>query len=95
MASLKAYPAGGSYSITKYALLGFSDNLREELKPLGLRVTAICPGATWSRSWSGSGVAESRIMEAEDVANMLWASYSLSSRADVERIVVRPQGGDL
>lgn len=95
VASLKAYPAGGSYSITKYALLGFSDNLREELKPSGIRVTAVCPGATWSRSWSGSGVPEERVMGAEDVAEMVWAAYTLSARADVETIVMRPQLGDL
>ncbi len=95
VASLKAYPMGGSYSITKYALLGFSDNLREELKPRGIRVTALCPGATWSRSWSGSGVDEVRIMEAVDIAKMLWAAYTLSAQADVEMIVMRPIGGDL
>jgi short-subunit dehydrogenase len=95
VASLKAYPNGGAYSITKYALLGFSENLREELKPIGIKVTAICPGATWSRSWSGSGVDRSRIMEADDVATMLWSAYKLSERADVETIVMRPLAGDL
>ena len=95
VASLKAYPNGGAYSISKYALLGFSENLREELKPRGVRVTAVCPGATWSRSWSGSGVDEERVMEAEDVAKMVWASYGLSERADVETIVMRPLLGDL
>lgn len=95
VAALKAYPGGGSYSISKYALLGFSDNLRHELMPRGIRVTAISPGATWSRSWSGSGVPRERIMEAEDVATMLWSAYSLSPRADVEHIVMRPVQGDL
>lgn len=95
VASLKAYPAGGSYSITKYALLGFSDNLRYELKPRGVRVTAICPGATWSRSWSSSGVDEARIMEAADIAKMVWAAYTLSPQAVAETIVLRPQLGDL
>ena len=95
VASLKAYPAGGTYSITKYALLGFSDNLREELKPYGIRVTAVCPGATWSRSWSGSGVEEERTMAAEDVAEVTWTAHSLSPRADLETIVMRPQLGDL
>src|SRR5690606_23069309 len=90
VASLQAYPNGGAYSITKYALLGFSENLRHELMPRGIRVTAICPGATWSRSWSGSGVSRERIMEAEDVATMLWSAYSLSTKADVETIVMRP-----
>ncbi len=95
VASLKAYPGGGSYSITKYALLGFSDNLREELKETGIRVTAVCPGATWSRSWSGSDVEEERTMGAEDVADVVWTAHALSSRAVLETIVMRPQLGDL
>jgi short-subunit dehydrogenase len=95
VASLKAYPNGGSYSISKYALLGFSDNLREELKPDLVRVTAICPGATWSRSWSSSGLPEERLMPAEDVATMLWAAYSLSPQSDTELMVMRPIAGDL
>lgn len=95
VASLKAYPNGGAYSITKYALLGFSDNLRQELAPHGIRVTAICPGATWSRSWSSSGLPEERFIKAEDVAGMVWASYTLSAQADVETIVMRPLQGDI
>ena len=95
IASLKAYPNGGAYSITKYALLGFSENLREELKPHKIKVTALCPGATWSRSWSGSGIPQERIMEAEDIAKMLWAAYDLSPQADVETLIMRPLAGDL
>jgi short-subunit dehydrogenase len=95
VASLKAYPNGGSYSISKYALLGFTENLREELRPDNIKVTAICPGATWSPSWEGSGVEQERIMEANDIADMLWATYSLSSRAVTETIIMRPVKGDL
>src|SRR5215831_6695078 len=40
-ASLRAYPNGGSYSISKFALLGFSKNLRMELMQYGIRVTAV------------------------------------------------------
>lgn len=95
VAGLKAYPNGGSYGITKYAMLGFSENLREEYKNEGIRVTAICPGATISRSWEGAGIAHSRLMEASDVADMLWSAYSLSTKANVETIVMRPAQGDL
>ena len=95
IASLKAYPNGGSYSISKYALLGFSDNLREELKEHNIKVTAICPGATFTPSWEGSGIEESRIMEAADIATMLWSAYNLSPQADVEHIVIRPVKGDI
>jgi short-subunit dehydrogenase len=95
VASLKAYPNGGSYSISKYALLGFSDNLREELKPHNIKVTSICPGATYSPSWEGSGVGPERIMEANDIATMLWSAYHTSPQANVETIVMRPVKGDI
>ncbi|HMN33694.1 MAG TPA: SDR family oxidoreductase, partial [Chitinophagaceae bacterium] len=47
VASLQAYKNGGAYSISKYALLGFSKNLREELMPFQIKVTSVMPGATW------------------------------------------------
>jgi short-subunit dehydrogenase len=95
IASLQAYANGGSYSISKYALLGFSKNLREELKPFGIKVCAVLPGAVYTNSWSGSGVDPQRIMEANDVAKMVYASSQLSPQAVVEDIVMRPQLGDL
>ena len=95
VASLKAYPNGGAYSISKYALLGFSENLREELKPYSIKVTAICPGATHTPSWEGSGVPQDRIMEVADIAEMLWSAYKLSPQANVDTIVMRPVKGDL
>ena len=95
VASLKAYPGGGDYSITKYALLGFSDNLRLELIPDNIRVTAICPGAVYTRSWQASGLPEERFMKPEDVANIVWASHQMSAYTDVETIIVRPLKGDI
>lgn len=95
IASLNAYAHGGSYSISKFALLGFSKNLRMELKDSGIKVTAVCPGATYTNSWKDSGVASERIMEAEDIAKMIFAAAHLSPQAVVEDIVMRPQKGDL
>jgi short-subunit dehydrogenase len=95
IASLNAYAHGGSYSISKFALLGFSKNLRLELKDSGIKVTAVCPGATYTNSWKDSGVASERIMEAEDIAKMIFAAAHLSPQAVVEDIVMRPQKGDL
>jgi len=95
VASLKAYPNGGAYSISKYALAGFSANLREEMKPHGIKVTAVYPGAAYTDSWIGSGVDPQRIMEAADVADMIYAASRLSPQATVEEILLRPQLGDL
>jgi short-subunit dehydrogenase len=95
IASLAAYPGGGAYSISKFALLGFTKNLRQELKEHGIKVTAVIPGAVYTDSWKGSGVAEERIMEAEDIAKTIFAASQLSPQAVVEEIVLRPQLGDL
>ena len=95
IASLHAYPNGGAYSISKFALAGFSKNLREEMKPYNIKVTAVYPGAAFTNSWSGSGVDPKRIMEAEDVATMVYAASQLSVQACVEDIIMRPQLGDL
>jgi short-subunit dehydrogenase len=95
VASLIAYPNGGSYSISKFALLGFSKVLREELKDKGIKVTAVMPGATWSNSWSGVELPEERLMQADDIAKSVWSAFELSPSAVVEEIILRPQLGDL
>lgn len=95
IASLIAYPNGGSYSITKFAMLGFSKVLREELKPKGVRVTSVMPGATWTASWEGVDLPVDRLMKAEDIAESVYAAYALSKTSVVEEIVIRPQLGDL
>lgn len=94
-ASITAYTNGGSYCISKFALLGMSRVLREELKPHDVKVTAILPGATLTASWEGTDLPEERFMKAEDVANSAWAAYSLSKSAVVEEILIRPQLGDI
>jgi short-subunit dehydrogenase len=95
IASLHAYANGGAYSISKFALYGFSKNLREELKPHGIKVTSVHPGAVLSDSWGDFDNSSKRIMEASDIANMILAASSLSVQACVEDIVIRPQLGDL
>lgn len=94
-ASHKAYPNGGSYSITKFALLGFSKNLREEMKPFRVKVTSVSPGPVWTASWQGFEGPADRLMEPEDVAAMIWAAYNLSEQAVVEDILMRPMLGDI
>ena len=94
-ASIAAYPNGGSYSIAKHALHGFSRNLREEMKPHGVRVVALLPGATLTASWDGVSLPPERLMPAADVAEMAWVAWSLSARTVVEDIVMRPQLGDI
>lgn len=95
IASIKAYANGGSYAITKFALLGFSKCLREELKPTGIRVTSVLPGATKTASWDGVDLPDDRFMSVEDVAATVYTCHALSKRSVVEEILIRPQLGDI
>jgi short-subunit dehydrogenase len=95
IASIKAYANGGSYAISKFAMLGFSKCLREELKTFNIRVTAVMPGATKTRSWEGADLPDERFMTVEDVADTVHAAYALSGRSVVEEIIIRPQLGDI
>lgn len=94
-ASIMAYPNGGSYSVSKFALYGMTKVFREELKPLGIKVTALLPGATLTESWAGTELPESRFMQAADIAETIWSAYHLSPSAVVEEIILRPQAGDI
>jgi short-subunit dehydrogenase len=95
IASLHAYANGGSYSISKFALLGFSKSLREELKPHNVKVTSLMPGATLTDSWAGVDMPESRFMKAEDIGKIIFDIYSLSDSTVVEEVVLRPLPGDI
>jgi short-subunit dehydrogenase len=95
IAALKAYPGGGSYSVSKFAMHGFSQNLRHELMPHGIAVTTIHPGAVNTDTWGGFDNSKARIMEPEDVADLVYAITRLHPQAVVEELVLRPQLGDL
>jgi short-subunit dehydrogenase len=94
-ASITPYANGGSYCVTKYALHGMTKVLREELKPFGIKVTSVMPGATLTNSWSGTTLPEDRFMEANDVALMIYQATQLSPQAVIEEILMRPILGDL
>jgi len=95
IAGLEAYPNGAAYCAAKFGVTGLAQVLRAETKAAGVRVCCVHPGATWSPSWSGSGVAAERIMPAADVARSFLDIYRLSRNTVVEEIVLRPQLGDL
>ena len=95
IASITPYANGGSYSISKFAMLGFGKVLREEMKPHSIRVVNILPGAVRTDSWSSSDLPESRFIPPEDIAELVWTSNKLSSRSVIEDLVIRPLLGDI
>lgn len=94
-ASIIPYINGGAYCVTKFALLGMTKVLREEMKVHGVKVTAVLPGATYTDSWSASDIPPERFIPAEAIAESIFSIYSLKGATNVEEILIRPQLGDL
>lgn len=95
IAGKAAYPHSAAYCAAKFGVAGLAQVLRAETKDKGVRVCCVYPGATWSPSWSGSGIAPERIMPAADVARSFLDIYRLTRTTVVEEIVLRPQRGDI
>jgi len=95
IASIMAYKNSGSYTISKFAMLGFTKSLRDEMKPFNIRVTAVIPGAVLTSSWDGMDIPAERFIKPQDVANSLFSAYTLSDSSVIEELLIRPQLGDL
>lgn len=95
IASIASIMPYSTYSVSKFAMLGFSKVLREEVKNKGIRVTAVMPGATYTDSWAGTTLPEERFMPAEDIAETIFSAWKLSPRTVIEEIILRPQLGDI
>ena len=65
------------------------------MKPHGIKVTTLYPGAAYTDSWAGSNIDPKRIMEASDISEMVYSCSRLSPQACPEDIIIRPQLGDL
>jgi short-subunit dehydrogenase len=95
IASITAYAAGGGYSVSKFALLGFSKSLRLEGIPYQIAVSSVLPGATLTDSWAGVDLPESRFMRPEDIASVIGNAFDINERTVMEEIVIRPVLGDI
>ena len=86
-----------SYCMSKFALEGFSQSIREELRPRGIRVLNIYPAATDTEIWKpieGDWPRE-KMMSSGEIAEAV--SYALSRPADiaVENITLTKTSGTL
>lgn len=95
VASKISFPNAGSYVISKHALLGLTRALRMELKEKHIKVTALMPGATWTASWEGADIPQDRIMPVEDIAEAVFAVWTMGPSTVVEEMQLRPQLGDV
>lgn len=86
------YPEGSLYCASKFAVLGFNEALAKELRPKGIRVTAICPGQVNTYlGGGGPGDWEDGMLNGEDVADLAVQAISMPQHAIVTEMVVWPR----
>lgn len=86
---------GSLYGISKWALRSYAYSLRNELKNLGIGVTLLNPGGTFTQKRvPNETIPNDRLLEASDIGKMIAAILTLSPQAVVEEINIRPILGD-
>ncbi len=97
IAADRVFPGLAAYNASKHGALGFTDTLREELRPKRIRVIALLPGATdtaiWEAMWPEA--PRRKMMSAETVARTVVNALLLPDNATAEKIVLRPSIGTL
>jgi len=81
---------GGSYSVTKAAMLSLNHVLRQELAPHNVKVTAFLPGSTKTSSWEGTTIPDDKFVQPDDIAETLFTILNLSKGVNVDEVLMTP-----
>jgi NADP-dependent 3-hydroxy acid dehydrogenase YdfG len=97
IASKRALPGSAVYTATKAGLEAFSRVLAEEMRPHGVRVGVLIPGAVDTPIWDAMGAAPPRekMLRAEDVARAAVLMATLPPNASLEELTLLPAEGIL
>lgn len=95
VAALTPIAEAGTYSVTKFALLGLTKVMRLEMQPHNVKVTAVIPGSTLTNSWAGMEVDKDKMVLPEDIASAITNIYKMSAGANVDEIVIKPANGQI
>jgi NAD(P)-dependent dehydrogenase (short-subunit alcohol dehydrogenase family) len=97
IAATRVFAGSAAYNASKHGALGLTNTLREELRPRGIRVIGLFPGATdteiWNTLWPQA--PRKKMMSSETVARAVVNAVVLPSNATVETLEILPSSGAL
>lgn len=97
IAAKTGFPGWSAYCMSKFALEGFSQSIREELRPRGIRVINIYPGATATQIWNnaeGDWPTE-KMMSPHEIAEAVQFALSRPPTVAVENLSITNAAGAL
>ncbi len=97
VAAKRAIPGGAAYAASKRGVLGLTRVLAEEMRPHGVRVGALCPGAVDTGLWDSvpDPPERGRMLKPDDVAQAALLMATLPPGASLEDLTLLPAGGIL
>ena len=90
LAGRNAFPGAAAYCASKHAVNGFSEELFQEVRDEGIRVTYLMPGSVATAFGSGSAAKQGWALQPEDVGEMVVDLLRTNPRAMHSRVEMRP-----
>ncbi|MBW4571535.1 MAG: SDR family oxidoreductase [Tolypothrix carrinoi HA7290-LM1] len=93
-ASKVGRPNESGYTASKWAVAGFTESLKAEAKPWGIRVTSFCPGGMNTAFWQMSAnkahqVQAENFMDSHVIAELLLQIATLPASINVDDMVIK------
>ena len=95
----RAFTNGEFYSATKFALSGYSEGIRNELKDFGIKVCTICPGMIKTDFFTKEelerrvkvlGIKNLKMLNVDDISRIISLVCTQSDNCDIQDIIVMP-----
>ena len=88
LCGIEAYADVGSYCASKFALVGYSSSLAQELSPTGIKVTALCPSWVNTKQAGGAPMKPEDMIQPDDIAVTIKYLLSLGPTASIREVVI-------
>jgi 3-oxoacyl-[acyl-carrier protein] reductase len=90
LAGKNTFAGGAVYCASKWGLLGLTGCMAEDLRPHGIRVSAICPGSVATDFSPPSKKDPSKMLQPEDVAHAVAMILTQAPQSFISEVLLRP-----
>jgi 3-oxoacyl-[acyl-carrier protein] reductase len=88
MCGVQAFADVGNYCASKFALVGYSSSLAQELAPTGIKVTALCPSWVNTKQAEGAPLKPEEMIQPNDIALTIRYLLTLGKSASIREIEI-------
>jgi 3-oxoacyl-[acyl-carrier protein] reductase len=90
LAGKNAFAGGGIYCASKWGLLGLTECVAEDLRPHGIRVSAVCPGTVATEFSPHAGKDPRKMLQPEDIAHVVEMIVTQAPQSFISEVLLRP-----